>query len=397
MTVLAPNDQAIAAFVTNNPNITSDDGAVRALLQYHLANGTHPSATFGLQPLFAHTLLNNASYANVTGGQVIEITTDSGKPAVVSGVKAVSHLLEADILYAGGLIHIVDSVLTIPISVPATITEAGLTDLIALLDKGGWLDPSSPAVTIINTLSDLSIFAPNNPQFGASFTGWDGLSDTDRLSILEYSISQSDTVIYSSNFRNNTKIATLDRISSTMTNVSGDFYVDSSLITTRDYLTSNGVLQVLDSPLNPNTTDARPSSVPTASSSKDSSGLSAAAGAGIGIGIGALVLGGALVVALYMRIKRRRRDPMAGSERLDGESRERVVHRSDPSEPPPTYELDTKSIVEGRPGATRTRVFEVHHPVKPPSPMEIDGIERSRISITIEGGAPRHLGFQARY
>jgi hypothetical protein len=157
---------------------------------------------------------------------------------------------------------------------------------------------------------------------------------------------------------------------------------------------------VVYSPLNPNTTNSRPSAVPQSSSGGGSSGLSAAAGAGIGIGIGALVLGGALVTALFIRNKRRRLGGMGGGQRLHGGSGEQVRYRSDSNEPPPTYELDTKAVSRGRDGSennTRTHVFEVHHPPKPPSPLEIDGTERSRISITIQGSPPRHLGFQARY
>ena len=148
-------------------------------------------------------------------------------------------------MYLGGLIQIVDSVLTIPISFPATVTKAGLTDLVALLNKGGFLTPSSPAVTIVNSLSDLTVFAPNSTQYSASYDGWNGLSSTDLLSVLEYSISEGP-VIYSSDFKNNSKIPTLERISMTMTEQNGKFFVDTSLITSRDYLTSNGVLQILD-------------------------------------------------------------------------------------------------------------------------------------------------------
>ncbi|KAK5035403.1 hypothetical protein LTS07_002840 [Exophiala sideris] len=400
-TFSVPNDEAISTFTSANQDVTEDE--LLALLQYHCVNGTHPSATFGLQPLFAPTLLSNTSYANVTGGQVVEITMLNNTPTVLSGVKAASHVVEPDILYIGGLIQIIDSVLTIPISFPATITKAGLTDLIALLNKGGWLTPTSPAATIINTLSDLTVFGPNSPQFGASFTGWDGLTAASLLEIFQYSIIQGE-VLYSSQFKNNSKLPTLlNQFSLTLTNISGGFYVDTSLITTTDYLTSNGVLQIIDSPLNPNTTGKIPTSTPAASSPGGSSGLSAAAGAGIGIAIGALILGGALAAALYIRTKRRGQGSggMFGRrQRLDGESRERVTHPSDPDGPPPTYELDAKSIRAGRQGArdaTSTHVFEIHHPPKPPSPLEIDGNERSRISITIQGSPPRHLGFQARY
>ncbi|KAK6379424.1 hypothetical protein LTS17_006342 [Exophiala oligosperma] len=397
--VLVPNNEAIATFSDANPDLVKQEDVLLALLQYHCVNGTHPSAGFGLEPTFAPTLLSNSSYANVTGGQVVDITSQNGKPTILSGVKAASEVVEADIFYIGGLIHIIDSVLTIPISLPATITKAGLTDLIALLNKGGYLTPNSPAVTIV--------WGPNDPRFGASFTGWDGLSDSDKLSIFEYSITQGQ-VIYSSDFKNNSRFQTLDKLSLTMTNISGGYFVDTSEITTTDYLVSNGVLQILDSPLNPNTTGQRPASLPSVSSG-GSKGLSAAAGAGIGIAIGAVVLGGTLVIALYIRTKRRRQGQMGGRSRLDGESRERVVYHAqsgDPREPPPTYELDTKSITGGTErgfgpggggGGTTTHIFEVHHPPKPPSPLEIDGTERSRISITIQGSPPRHLGFQARY
>lgn len=87
-----------------------------------------------------------------------------------------------------------------------------------------------------------------------------------------------------------------------------------------------------------------------------------------------------------------------GHSRLDGESRERVINSDSNGDPPPTYELDTKSTRPGRPVATTTHVIEVqNNPPKPPSPLEIDGTETSRISISIQGNPPRHLGFQAKY
>ncbi|KAH0839137.1 hypothetical protein AYO21_04730 [Fonsecaea monophora] len=383
--VLIPNDQALAAFGDENPDLANNTDAVRALLEYHIVHGTHPSASFGLQPLFVPTLLTHPNYTNVTGGQVVELTALNNQPAVVSGVKAESHVVEADIFYLGGLIHIIDSVLTIPLSFPATATKVGLTDLVALMSIGGFLKPSSPAVEIVNSLSDLTIFAPNSTRFSAGFTGWDGLSQTDLYSILEYSISQGP-VIYSSEFKNNTKIPTLEKISASMTEVDSQFYVDAALIKARDYLTSNGVLQILDSPLNPNTTGQAPLTTAPPSTKPASKGLSTAAGAGIGIGIGALILGGALIVALYIRTRRRRRlVEMAGGN---------------PRDPPPRYELETKALDATSANvrdAPRTQVFEIQAPPKPPSPYEIDGNERSRISVTIQGTPPRHLGFQARY
>jgi transforming growth factor-beta-induced protein len=75
--------------------LDNDTEAIRALLEYHILNGTHPSASFGLQPLFAPTLLNNPNYTNVTGGQVVELAALNNVPTIVSGVKAASHIVEA--------------------------------------------------------------------------------------------------------------------------------------------------------------------------------------------------------------------------------------------------------------------------------------------------------------
>jgi hypothetical protein len=95
------------------------------------------------------------------------------------------------------------------------------------------------------------------------------------------------------------------------------------------------------------------------------------------------------VVALCIRTRRNRRfAQLAGG--------------GHPGDPPPRYELDTKGVREGvaeQGAAPRSHVFEIYHPPKPPTPQEIDGEERrrSRISVTIQGTPPRHLGFQARF
>jgi uncharacterized surface protein with fasciclin (FAS1) repeats len=93
--VLAPNDQALSVFSADNLDLVSDREALLALLQYHIANGTHPSAMFALQPLFVPTLLNNPKYTNITGGQVVEITSANNTTTIVTGVKAESHVVEA--------------------------------------------------------------------------------------------------------------------------------------------------------------------------------------------------------------------------------------------------------------------------------------------------------------
>lgn len=55
------------------------------------------------------------------------------------------------------MVQVVDQVFTIPVSFPATATKAGLNDLIALMNKAGFLGADSPAVAILNAQSDLSM------------------------------------------------------------------------------------------------------------------------------------------------------------------------------------------------------------------------------------------------
>jgi hypothetical protein len=86
----------------------------------------------------------------------------------------------------------------------------------------------------------MTIFGPNSSDFSADFTGWNGLSNDQLLAILKYSSSEGPP-LYSSKFKNNTKIPTLDGISSTMTELNGTFFVDAALIKSTDYLTANGV------------------------------------------------------------------------------------------------------------------------------------------------------------
>jgi uncharacterized surface protein with fasciclin (FAS1) repeats len=526
-TVLAPNDDSLNPYIANNSGITTNTDAVRALIEYHIANDTHPSPVFGTAPLFPATLLNNPLYANVTGGQRVEMMLENGAPTVLSGLKAPSHLLQPDILFQGGLIHILDSVLTIPVSVPATLTGVGLNDLISLLNAGGFLQPGSIAIEIANDVTDLTIFGPNSPAYGASFTGFDTLSQADLNAMFKYGAVVGE-VIYSDKLKNNTRFKTLEGSSVTITELNGGIYVDQALITTRDYLTSNGVIQVIDQPLNPNTTGTRPVITPEPTPAKVHKGLSSAAAAGIGITIGVLLLGGAIVAALIIRNRRKKRGQVKlydhGPPRPRGTTYIPPTSQPQPSRgtvelefhgAPPRYgahELDNKALEGGQSGprdptSTTTSTYEMHRigttvvelrqdptpthtpslrpvvndsqdlrsnprstrsradpnpppvPVRnsttslggfslnlkapaqgglPPSPpnsaphghggnterghngrgnngsiakayaniplppvptqpQEIDGIETSRISISIQGEAPRHLGFQARY
>ena len=64
-------------------------------------------------PKFIQSLLSNSSYTNVTSGQVVEAVTNGTQATFRSAVHQVSTILGPthDIVFLGGIIHIVDAVL----------------------------------------------------------------------------------------------------------------------------------------------------------------------------------------------------------------------------------------------------------------------------------------------
>jgi uncharacterized surface protein with fasciclin (FAS1) repeats len=68
---------------------------VQAILTYHVLAGTVYASAITETPAFAHTLLNNTAYTNVTDGQVVEVQLDSDKVIITSGLKLESEVVQA--------------------------------------------------------------------------------------------------------------------------------------------------------------------------------------------------------------------------------------------------------------------------------------------------------------
>ena len=141
----------------------------------------------------------------------------------------------------------------------------------------------------------------------------------------------------------------------------GDIYINAAKVIQRDFLTSNGVMHVLDSLLNPNDTSARPSVTPAASPTpaasmppkpSPASGLSSGAKAGIGVGVAVACI---LLIAAGILFWRRRRTP---GQRLGSPSEMPLSGRGNARELDPksrAYELDAKNQSYELPAATDPR------------------------------------------
>ena len=91
ITILAPSNEAFAAFLNSSAGMAvtlNDTAAIQAILSYHVLNGTYPASSIMSTPAFVPTLLNNPSYSNVTGGQVVEAVTQGSSVEIYSGLLA---------------------------------------------------------------------------------------------------------------------------------------------------------------------------------------------------------------------------------------------------------------------------------------------------------------------
>jgi hypothetical protein len=88
-TFLAPSNDAISAFNSQNPGVLNP--SLLANVQYGLLKGGFPTLSISKTPQFIASNLSNATYANVTGGQAVELVLSSdGTPEVLTGNKTIS-------------------------------------------------------------------------------------------------------------------------------------------------------------------------------------------------------------------------------------------------------------------------------------------------------------------
>lgn len=153
ITILAPSNTAFANFLTAdvNASIAADAGLVPAVLSYHVLSSTIHAGDITDTPAFPKTLLTNSTYTNVTGGQVVKAAMDDGGNVVfTTGLLSESVVTTADVAFTGGVVHIIDKVLTIPTSPSNTAAAANLTSLVDALT----------ATNLVSTLDSAKVSIP---------------------------------------------------------------------------------------------------------------------------------------------------------------------------------------------------------------------------------------------
>lgn len=253
ITILAPSNDALAKLLNGSAGLSlaSDSAAVQALLSYHVLNGTFHASSITNTSAFVPTLLSNSSFTNVTGGQVVEAIKVDNKVTFYSGLLQNSTVVQGDLNFTGGVIHVVDTVLTIPENVTATALAANLTALAGAANLTKLTDT-------LDTTRDVTIFAPNNAAFKAIGGTLSSFSTDDISRILAYHVVNG-TVGYSTGLKDGTNLTTLNGANVTVRVDGNKTFVNGARVVTPNVLVANGVVHVIDNVLNPLASTASPS------------------------------------------------------------------------------------------------------------------------------------------
>jgi transforming growth factor-beta-induced protein len=215
---------------------------ITALLQYHVLNGSVPASAFTTSAQFIPTLLTNTSFSNVTGGQVVMGMLSGKTVEVFSGLKEKSTVTTSDVMFSGGVVHIIDTVLTIPLLASASAIDSQLTALAGALTK-------TSLVTTVDSLKDVTIFAPSNKAFQNIGSAAGSLTNDQLSTILEYHVV-AGTVGYSSlltgGLANETFPTVLGGEALAIESVDKKAFVNSAQVVITDIIVANGVMHVID-------------------------------------------------------------------------------------------------------------------------------------------------------
>jgi len=161
VTLFLPQDGArgLSQLANSVDRLKRIPGRVESTLQYHVATGLYPSTSIPTNA-FVETLLSGGNYTSVTGGQKLQVSKakTNGSRVYLNANGQRARVTQADIKFDGGLIHLIDAVLTPPTSPVSTARAAGLTSLTKALDDADLI----PAV---ESARAITVFAPNNAAF----------------------------------------------------------------------------------------------------------------------------------------------------------------------------------------------------------------------------------------
>ncbi|RPA78677.1 FAS1 domain-containing protein [Ascobolus immersus RN42] len=257
-TLLAPSNSALQKFQDSVGDLSNlDPNLVDTVLQYHVVDANVKAADVSIKGgVRAKTYLKEGPKANLGGdAQSVFVSAygnsglaqQAGDVEVFSGLGAVSKVSDADIAFDGGVVHIIDSVLTLPENVTTTAKAAKLDTLAAAVGIAGLGE-------FLDTEPKLTIFAPTDAAFEAA--GVDGNTDKDVITAALQRHVVKGAVVYSSELEEEQEVETVGGEKIKIVVKDGQVWVNNAKVAIANVVTTNGVVHVIDAVIAANGTSS---------------------------------------------------------------------------------------------------------------------------------------------
>jgi uncharacterized surface protein with fasciclin (FAS1) repeats len=136
------------------------------------------------------------------------------------------------------VIHLIDSVLALPVSPITTAKTAGLTALLKALDKAGLAKE-------VEAMKDVTIFVPLNAAFDKASAALTSISVEEVAKVLKYHVVPS--VAFSTGLKDGQTLKTVQDGNLEIKISIGNVFINNAKVVVADILTKNGVVHVVDS------------------------------------------------------------------------------------------------------------------------------------------------------
>lgn len=248
---------------------------------------------------------------------MVETVTDGTTVTFRSALHQVSNVVgPEDLIFTGGYIHVVDSVMVPPINALGTIAAYPITYYLEGISP--LLTPTLQATFInLTNTPDQTYFIPNSKVLAENILNHvQNFTLAETLDLTEYATVPGE-IVYSTNLTNGSTWKTVYGLDLTVTEIDGDIFINNAKIINSDLLVANGVIQVIDTVLNASDPNARPQMINTivppannaTSGGNDISPstknrLSTGAQAGIGVAVAITVLSVFVITIVFFRKRR---------------------------------------------------------------------------------------------
>ena len=234
-TVFAPTDTAFAnaGIDPANFNTQPEIDALTDILLYHVVSGEVPSSA-----------VTDGMLATMVNGDKIKLEVSNGV-VTLDGATVTS----ADVQASNGIIHVIDSVLTPPVDIPATAQSTTIHDsLVAAVIQADLL-------STLQGPGPFTVFAPTDQAFSDAGINLADLNTVEGKAIL------SDILLYHVVSSEVPSSAVTDCMSADAANgqplsftVGSGVMVNDANVTIADVVSSNGLIHVIDKVLTPSDT-----------------------------------------------------------------------------------------------------------------------------------------------